>query len=309
MYKFIDLHCDTLTTSFENDKNLFENDLHLDIKKLKFFKNSIQVFAIWLNKKYYNNAFKYTNKIINFYESELEKNKNFIEKIYTRENLINLKKSSKLGSILSIEGGESLEGNLDNLSYFYNKGVRILTLCWNYENEIGHGVFSKSEEGLKEFGKNLIDRMNSLNMLVDVSHLNEAGFWNVYNISAKPFIASHSNSYTICNNRRNLKDEQIKAIEKKGGLIGINLYPKFLNNTNKADIGDILKHIEYMINLIGTENICLGGDLDGIDITPYPIKNVLDYEILFKAIEKKFGIKVCEKICFENSYNFFQNLL
>lgn len=304
MYKIIDLHCDTLTTALEKNKNLFENDLHIDIKRLNNFKGSIQVFAIWLSKKYYKNSFEYTNAVIDFYEDEIGKNNHIIEKIFSVNDIEKAKNLNKLGSILSIEGGESLIGDLKNVEYFYNRGVRILTLCWNYENHLGYGALEKGNLGLKDFGKQVVLKMNELGMIIDVSHLNEAGFWDVYNISKKPFIASHSNAYGVHNHVRNLKDDQIKAIAEKGGIIGINLYPYFLNGKQFAKIENIINHIDYISKLIGFDNISLGGDFDGIEITPNKINNILDYPLLFQEIEKKYGDLACEKICFENAYKF-----
>ncbi len=303
MYTFADLHCDTITAAYEREQNFLKNNLHIDIERLSKFKSPTQVFAIWLSKKYYKNAFYMTNKMIDFFEKQIEENNDFISKIKCFDDINN----EKINALLSIEGGESIEDNIENLYHFFDRGVRILTLCWNYENNIGFGAFTKSEQGLKPFGKDVVRVMNDINMVIDVSHLNEEGFWDLYKISKKPFIATHSNSYSVCSHFRNLKDDQLRAIKDCGGIVGINLYPKFLTNKQNATEEDIFKHIDYMSNIMGIDKICLGGDFDGIEDTPLNIGDISQYSMLLKKIEKIYGEQILDKIAYKNFYTFFQN--
>ncbi|MBS5793436.1 MAG: dipeptidase [Clostridiales bacterium] len=303
MYTFVDLHCDTITAAYEREQNFLKNNLHIDIERLSKFKSPTQVFAIWLSKKYYKNAFYMTNKMIDFFEKQIEENKDFISKVKCFDDI----NDEKINALLSIEGGESIEDNIENLYHFFNRGVRILTLCWNYENNIGFGAFTKSEQGLKTFGKDVVRVMNDINMVIDVSHLNEAGFWDLYKISKKPFIATHSNSYSVCKHFRNLKDDQLRAIKDCGGIVGINLYPKFLTTKENATEGDIFRHIDYMSNIIGIDRICLGGDFDGIEDTPLNIGDISQYSMLLKRIEEIYGKDILDKIAYKNFYNFFKN--
>ena len=303
MYTFVDLHCDTIIAAYEREQNFLKNNLHIDIERLSKFKSPTQVFAIWLSKKYYKNAFYMTNKMIDFFEKQIEENKDFISKVKCFDDI----NDEKINALLSIEGGESIEDNIENLYHFFNRGVRILTLCWNYENNIGFGAFTKSEQGLKTFGKDVVRVMNDINMVIDVSHLNEAGFWDLYKISKKPFIATHSNSYSVCKHFRNLKDDQLRAIKDCGGIVGINLYPKFLTTKENATEGDIFRHIDYMSNIIGIDRICLGGDFDGIEDTPLNIGDISQYSMLLKRIEEIYGKDILDKIAYKNFYNFFKN--
>ncbi len=303
MYTFVDLHCDTITAAYEREQNFLKNNLHIDIERLSKFKSPTQVFAIWLSKKYYKNAFYMTNKMIDFFEKQIEENKDFISKVKCFDDI----NDEKINALLSIEGGESIEDNIENLYHFFNRGVRILTLCWNYENNVGFGAFTKSEQGLKTFGKDVVRVMNDINMVIDVSHLNEAGFWDLYKISKKPFIATHSNSYSVCKHFRNLKDDQLRAIKDCGGIVGINLYPKFLTTKENATEGDIFRHIDYMSNIIGIDRICLGGDFDGIEDTPLNIGDISQYSMLLKRIEEIYGKDILDKIAYKNFYNFFKN--
>lgn len=188
-------------------------------------------------------------------------------------------------------------------------GVRILTLTWNRQNELGYGVMTENNNGLTGFGKEVVKKTNNLNMIIDVSHLNESGFWDVYNETEKPFIASHSNVYNICKMKRNLNDEQIKAISKKGGVIGINMYPFFISDSGKSTIKDVLKHIDYILSLIGDDYISLGCDFDGMDITTKGIENVSCLTIFYNELKNLYGEDVSKKITYENSMRLFKKVL
>ena len=303
MYNFADLHCDTITALYERNQKLFKNNLHIDIDRLKIYKNPTQIFAIWLSKKYYKNAFNITNKMLDFFEKQILENNKYIKKATCYDDII---KSDKINAFLSIEGGESIENNLDNIAHFYKRGVRIFTLCWNFENNLGFGAFTRSDEGLKPFGKKAVKIMNDLNMVIDVSHLNEAGFWDLYKISKKPFIATHSNAYSVCNHYRNLNDNQLKAIKEYSGIVGINLYPKFLTDKDIATEEDIFRHIDYMANILGIDKICLGSDFDGIEETPLNFNDISKYKPFFYKLENIYGKDIAEKIAYKNFYNFCQ---
>lgn len=301
MFNFFDAHCDTITTAIRNKATFLENDLHIDLKRLSKFNSAVQIFAIWLEKSLLNQAFKNTNKAIDFFEKQIEENSDIIKKVYTYSDII---KDKRISAILSIEGGESLEGNINNVEYFYKRGVRVITLTWNYKNELGFGAMTASKEGLTDFGMSVVTRMNELKMVVDVSHLNEAGFWDVFNNSNKAFIASHSNAYNVCKHCRNLSDMQIKAIAKKGGMIGINLYPFFINESGICSTDDVLKHIDYISSLIGFEYIGLGCDFDGISDTPSDLNDIDSINILRDKMVGLYGYNNTEKIFYSNFMRF-----
>ncbi len=184
-----------------------------------------------------------------------------------------------------------------------------MTLTWNRKNCVGTGVFCDEDEGLTKFGEEVVKVMNELNMIIDVSHLNEKGFWEVMNLSKKPVIASHSNSYSICSHKRNLKDEQLIAIKEKGGLIGINLHLPFLSKDENRDCGFeyILRHIDYIINLIGSNNICLGCDFDGTNYLAYDTQGIDSIVYINHWIKIYFGEEVADKIMYKNYLNFLRD--
>ncbi len=295
MNKLFDCHCDTLTKAMEYHQNLYDNKLHIDIKRLNKFKSPVQIFAIWLEKQYLSRAFDNTLKVIDFFNEQKIKYSEYITSDYNDIN--------RLRFILSVEGGEAVEGSLEKLNILYEKGIKLMTLTWNYKNEIGSGALSECGDGLTEFGKSVVREMNKLNMLIDVSHLNEKGFWDVYNITEKPFIATHSNAYALCRHPRNLNNRQIKAIVEADGIIGINLYPVFIDK-GKGRTDNILKHIDYFLNITNGGNIALGCDFDGIEVCPEDIKNVSDLQYLYEIVSDKFSNNIADKIFYDNMNEF-----
>lgn len=202
---------------------------------------------------------------------KISENSNDVVIIKNNLDLDNVLKNNKLGILLSLEGFEPLYGHLELLDMYYRFGVRAGMLTWNSKNEFACGSNEKSG-GLTKLGKLAIEKMNKLGILVDVSHLNEKGFWDIIKINKKPTIASHSNAKSLFNHPRNLTDEQIKAIAKSGGVIGAVSYfskvdeknpNKIRTSDDKSEtIMDVIKHIEYIIKLVGYDHIAFGFDFN-----------------------------------------------
>lgn len=295
-YPIFDAHCDTMTEIWEKRCGFAKNKLHIDFERMARYPKYVQVFAAFVDK----NSITVTpreqvEKIIEVYNGEI--GKNAICHCDRFEQIEN----NQFCSILSIEGGEAIEGSLENLEKFYNSGVRIMTLTWNYRNEIADGITEPEGRGLTEFGKKVVCKMNELGMVVDVSHLSEQGFWDVYEISQKPFIASHSNAKALCGHIRNLTDDQIKAIIDRGGVIGMNFYPDFLDDSGKCGIERICDHIDHILSLGGEDNIGLGSDFDGVPNLPDNMGGIEDMGTLIECMEKRgYGENLIRKITFDN---------
>lgn len=304
MKKLFDCHCDTLTKSMEYHQNLFENNMQLDIKRLNDFQGATEIFAVWLEPQYIKDAYKNTIEAIDFFNSQLEIYGNYFTHILNSDDLKS--ENNKVKAIVSVEGGEAVEGSIEKLHSLYNKGVRLMTLTWNNTNEIGHGALSGCKEGLTDFGKSVVKEMNDMNMLVDVSHLNERGFWDVMEISQKPVIATHSNSYTVCKHPRNLKDDQLKAIADMNGAIGLNIYPPFVKDDQRVYIDDLLRHIDYILNKTGENVLGMGTDFDGISDTPKGLESVEKLSEFYDIVNLEFGEKIADKLFYENMQKFFE---
>lgn len=175
----------------------------------------------------------------------------------------------QIGLVLGIEGGEALEGDLVLLRTFHRLGVRLLTLTHNVRNELADGILEEGTGGgLSRFGRAVVEEMNRLGMVIDVSHLSPAGFWQVLEASSAPVIASHSNAKALCRHPRNLADDQLLALAAKGGVVGVNFVPLFLKDDPgggqpTAGLEDVLDHLDYLVDLIGPAHVAIGSDFDG----------------------------------------------
>ncbi len=295
MINFFDCHCDTLTKALFSNKELYKNDLHIDIERLEKYGSVVQIFAIWLDSPYLKAPFENTVKAIDFFEKQKAK--------YSRHITDDFSDDKRIRAILSIEGGEAIEGDIDKLHFFKDRGIRLMTLTWNYENEIGFGAATGSDKGLKDIGKAVVKEMNDMDMLIDVSHLNEKGFWDVYNISEKPFIATHSNSKALCPHLRNLTDDQIRAMSERGCMVGINLYPPFVDG-QKGSTENILRHIDHIMDIMGENNVAIGCDFDGISICPEEIGDVSRLYVLYNRIRDIWGARIADNIFYYNMLGF-----
>ena len=193
-----------------------------------------------------------------------------------------------LCGVYSIEGGEVLEGKIERLYELDDElRLRMIALTWNYDNQIGTPAKIDAETGLKPFGKMLLKEMDARGIYADVSHLNERGFWDVYENMALPPIASHSNCKSLCSSYRNLKDDQIDAIISKNGYIGINFYPHFLKDGGEnTTMHDVIRHIDYIASRGGVHVIGLGSDYDGIEVQPSGMENASCMYTIADALTK-----------------------
>lgn len=283
--KIIDLHCDTLYKYYENiNYSFFENNGHITESALINGGYRSQCFAIYTPQDIMGeDAF------------------DFFKKQYKR--FLNLKKSTNVKVILSVENAELLNEKIERINFLKECGVKILGLIHNGENCLGfpHSKDEiKANKHLKNFGREVIDALNSTNITVDLSHLNLGGFNDVSTLSKKPFIASHSGCREILNHSRNLYDYQIKEIANSGGIVGVPFYSYFLNGTNKTEIVDIIRHLEHLINIGGEDVAAIGTDFDGMECE-LPFENASEMQIFTDAVIKKFGFKIAEKICYKNA--------
>jgi len=189
--------------------------------------------------------------------------------------------------LLSVEGGEILGETIFMLDIIFKLGVRALGLTWNQRNALADGVGeADTQSKLTQLGQEVILRMNKLGMLIDVSHLNEAGFWHVLELSKDPIVASHSCAKALCAHPRNLTDQQLRALAKQKGLVGVNFYPQFLQETGKATRDDVVRHICHIAEVAGVETVGLGSDFDGISETPQGLEHVGNYTHLLDDLRK-----------------------
>ena len=221
-------------------------------------------------------------------------------------NLDELESVKTHGGILALEDARSLEGDINNLQEFYDFGVRCIALAWNDDNDVISGANTKNDTGLTYFGRQVVSEMNRLNMIIDVSHASQKSFWDILEVSDSPVLASHSNCCSQCRHVRNLKDDQIKALIRCGGVMGINIAPFFLEeNEHKATIKSVIRHIDHALSLGAENNLCFGSDFDGIDSTPNGFNSAKDYIKLIDAMKKEnYPEELIDKITHKNFIKF-----
>lgn len=303
MYSIIDTHSDTMSELLDNNETLEKNKRMINAEMMKSYKSYVQFYAAYVNKKYKNPMLRCV-EILDKAKQEINANK--INLILNSIDLKNTIKSGEIGAVLAIEDARALCGSLSSVRFFYDYGVRAMTLAWNDDNEVTDGAASLKNTGLTPFGKEVVKEMNRLNMIVDVSHITEKGFYDVLEVSKSPVMASHSNCYSICPHRRNLKDEQIKALIENNGVMCINIYPPFLREEGTATTDDIIRHIDYALSLGAENNLGLGSDFDGTaGKTPQDLKNLKEYENLFdKMVKIGYKMELIDKITYKNVVEF-----
>ena len=319
MNRYIDMHCDTLSKVVMDERNdLYHHpDYAVDINRLLESKALLQFFAIFMETNIGQSGHgiisnmtddDYIQRGVTAFDTTITKYSDRFVGVKTTEDVKKLLlQNDKCGGMLTIEDGRSVKGSFEKLEAYYQMGVRLISLTWNYANCFGSpNSFDKNimDQGLTDFGKNAIEWMNHTGMCVDVSHLSDGGFWQVAQISKKPIIASHSNCRTLTPHPRNLSDPMLKAIGDSGGVLGINFSHNFLSNTPQdgmSRVDDMVRHILHGINVAGIESIALGGDLDGITST-LEIDSPLKMKLLFDQLRMS-GISQdhIEKISYKNT--------
>ncbi len=305
--KIFDAHCDTLSVLVNNNASITNSCGMIRSDMLDSYEGYIQTFAAWLSPDCSNPLRQALILADKFFAEAQAGGFTVIEDRLSLQRVVS---QCDKGAILSIENGNALCGSCEVLNMLYRVGFRAITLTWNGSNELGFGAVDSVAGGLTDFGKSVVKRMNELGMVIDVSHLSEKGFWDVEKLSTKPFMASHSNAAALCNHPRNLNDAQIKAVIEKRGVIGINLYPLFLTGTDKADISDVIRHIEHILSLGGEDSLGIGTDFDGISCTPSGLEDVSClYKIFDEMAKLGYGDSLIQKISYQNFVRLFSQCL
>ena len=235
----VDTHNDILTTAVDKHYSI-DQDLsgktNSDLERWKKGGVDVQLFSVWCDGLKIN-PWAWANVEMDTLFAVVKRNPNKIKMVGNPAELLQAVKEKKLAAMFGVEGGHMIENNLDKLDSFYKKGVRYMTLTWNNSTDWATSALDEStrgdslkHKGLTEFGKQVVKRMNELGMMVDLSHVGEQTFWDAINISTKPVLVSHSNAYTLCPFRRNLKDDQILAVGKNGGVIHLNFFSGFIDS-------------------------------------------------------------------------------
>lgn len=292
-FPVFDLHCDTALELLSRDdrpaKSLRKNDLHIDLERAGDFGGYAQCFACFTTSLFMDKPEIVFERELEAIVSQIERNQDLIRLTYSPEDIEKNRTSGISSAILTIEGPAGFGFDPAMLEDLHKIGFRMTTLGWNEQNPLAGS--HKTGEGLSDLGKVYVREAQRLNMLVDVSHISDRGFWDIIDITEKPIVASHSNSRAVRPVSRNLTDDMFRAICQTGGVAGINLYTDFLGEN--ADLDTVCDHIFRFMELdpSGT-HIALGGDLDGCDTLPDGFAGVQDYDklahrLLLRGLDEK----------------------
>ncbi len=307
----IDLHCDTIMQLLDHPDSgdLYRNTWKIDIEKLQKAHSKVQDFALFINLGKTNDPYDRYEEMRNLCTTQIHLYGEHIQHVLSYQDVESVYESGKIGALMSIEEGGVLGGDLDKLKQAYQDGVRLITLTWNYPNNLGEPHCGEQHKKLTPKGIEFVEAMQDLGIVVDCSHLNDAGTEQLGDILDVPFVASHSNAREVTAHTRNLPDNLIKLIANKGGVIGLNFAQSFLGTSPVSRIDDIVKHGLYLINKGGEDVVALGTDFDGIKPNT-EIKDASEMYRLYDAFkEAGLSVEQCEKLFWKNADRLLKEIL
>ena len=313
-YGLIDLHCDTLTdwiyTNTGNPDTLDDPKRVLNLSTIPENVNWAQFYAVFIpDEQRGQDAIDYYDFNRKSFLRQMDLFSDRVLHCRSAADMENAWSEGKTAAFLSVENGSALAGDLGRVKVLASQGVRALTLVWNGENEIGSG--HTTDHGLSDFGREAVKELERCKILVDVSHLNDTGFFQLLDIAERPFTATHSNCRALCSHKRNLTDDMIKEMVERRCLVGLNYYVKFLEDDGKVDsLDSIFRHTAHFLELGADKNLALGSDFDGATLpqclsSPQKVIDFYDY-----LIARGVGQKIADGIFWKNAYEFLkQNII
>ncbi len=312
-----DAHADILTHIHQSKRKGFR-----DIFKMEhlegFKKSNIRggIFTIWIDPYTVEDSKEELIETIANISNEILENKDIFNIIRNGDSLKNSNDPEKINMIMGVEGLKCIEDNTDLIDMLYIYGIRHVSLTWNEENLFATGVDGDSRRGITDKGKEILKKLETMNMIIDLSHANEKTFWDIIANTSGVLIASHSNSKTICDHKRNLTDRQLKAIKDRNGVIGVNVHRHFVGQVDEEqNIEKLVDHIDYMKKIIGIDHIGFGFDfceyLDGSEFSSIDeLNNASDLAKLIEALKQRgYTTEDIAKISYKNFYRVIEEIL
>ena len=303
---FADGHCDFLYGMVNDGYDIASpvGRQSVSLERLKAGNVKLQLFAAWMDVKHRRGFLSQFVSMADAFERMIAETPELVK--LTPDFDVN---GDKIAALLTIEGGEAVEGQLDVLRTVRRMGVGAMTLTWNTKNELASPALKKDKKGLTFLGKEIVREMGRIGMAVDVSHLNDAGIDDVLSEEVKVF-ASHSNSRAVYYSPRSLSDEHIRAIAQKGGTVGVNFYHKQLCDGEPAHIEDVVRHAMHILEVGGENCLAIGSDFDGMGRYPVGLEDPSGLPRLGAALERA-GVtgEALEKVCWKNLMRFAKTLV
>jgi len=280
----VDLHADTLLDLAAGRRSLDGNTPggHIDLPRLRRGGVDVQVFAAFIHPREAPQGGRRVRALIAAFDRAMERHPAEIVHVRTVAEIEAASRGGKIAAVLAVEnGGDAIEGDVDQVDRLYRDGVRIMSLTWNPANLLADGASESRHGGLTPLGRRVVQRMQALGMVIDLSHLSPQAFWEVLAASRGPIAATHSNAAAVHPHRRNLSDAQLRALAARGGVVGVNFYPAFLG---AATLDRVVEHIDHMVRVMGIDHVGLGSDFDGITQVPAGLEDVSRLPALTAAL-------------------------
>lgn len=309
--KVVDFHCDVLYKMLLDDTLMFQasklGSLDVTYERLKASGTVLQTFAIYIPQSMNGRLEPILESLDRFHQFVLScENMVWVRTVKELDSCI---RDGKIGALLSLEGVDGLNGQMSMLRILHQLGVRAAGLTWNHANWAADGAMEPRGGGLTVKGRLFVEQCNNLGIIIDVSHLSDRAFWDIAELSSQPFIASHSNARAVCEHPRNLTDEQIAAIIKAQGLIGVTYVPWFVSHAEVVTIDHLLHHIEHICELGGEHGVMLGSDFDGIDRYIVGLSHPGELYALQEALLKRYTEQQVKQFMSENAIRFLRTNL
>jgi membrane dipeptidase len=309
MKSVIDAHCDAIYKLWEGPHLSFKSDdLHVNLPRLKSGGVILQSFALYLPPHVPSPQMYYELlKCIDLFYDKVIAGGDQLFLIRSAQDLEMLNKG-KIGSLLTLEGLDSVIGDMIYLKTLFHLGVRSIGFTWNQANLAADGVGDPRAAGLSQWGKEVVGECNRLGMMIDVSHMSERAFWDTVECSARPLIASHSNVFDLCPHPRNLKENQIAALIEMKGMIGLTFVPLFVHKSEPS-MDMLLKHVEYICERGGANHLGFGSDFDGIATTLVGLENTGCYQNWINRLLQHYSAEWVDQWTHKNWLNFYKSQL
>ena len=271
-----------------------------------------QCYAIWIpdaegDEQPDISAIDWYREGVTWFKQQMEEQSDTFTQVRKFSDIPSILDEGKVAAILTVENAACLDAGIEVVDEFERDGVLIAGITWNYKNVLGSGN-EHPDQGLSQLGRDYIAALEKHGIVADVSHLNEKGFWELEEIATKPYIATHSNSRSVCNHLRNLTDEQFGALTTRGGVVGLNFHQGFVREDgNVYTFDELAAHIDHWLSLNGEDHIALGGDRDGANI-PTWLADCSAQRSLFERFEERFGQDIARKLFYENALRFFGSI-
>lgn len=307
---YIDLHCDTALELYRKEQGLKTNNLAISLDKAASYPHYAQLFAVWGSRKRTDEEiYEDFLAVSDLFKAQLEANSDAILQVRNGEQLNAAWESGKNAAILAVEDARLLAGKLERMDELAKRGVAYLTLMWGGLSIIGGS--HDTDEGLTDFGREVVKRCFELGIVPDISHASARSADEILTLAeaaGRPVMASHSNAYSVYGHSRNLRDEHAKRLFALGGIVGLNLCAHHVKDCseNYTRPEDLLPHIEHFLSLGGENHVCIGGDLDGASL-PAGMTNVADVAILADLMKDKgYDETLIRRIFGENALHFIE---